>query len=64
MSAIIDRIRNWRLRLGVPVNLKARWRYSGDGVTKVSNDETKEISDYNLARENLEKWKAERRKNN
>jgi len=50
--SLIDRIKLWRLRRRIPENLKGshRWRYKGDGKTKVFLDDNFEAERYRYAR--------------
>jgi len=49
---LLDRIRNWRLRHKIPANQrnKGRFRYAGNGKTKIFLDDQKEVEMYRHAR--------------
>ena len=50
--SLLDRIRNWRLMRSIPENQrdKHRWRYAGNGITKIFLNDNDEIKKYNYAR--------------
>ncbi len=60
--SLFDKIKDWRLKRKIPANQKneRRWRYAGNGITKIYLDDNKEVEMYNYARkrqkekENLE----------
>jgi hypothetical protein len=61
---LLDLIKNWRLKHKIPENMsnEKRWRFGGDGITKVPLDDQTEVDNYRIARERLELWKKERNK--
>jgi hypothetical protein len=52
------------LKHKIPENMsnEKRWRFGGDGITKVPLDDQTEVDNYRIARERLELWKKERNK--
>ena len=52
MSFLLDKIRDWRLKRKIPENMKNkhRWRYAGDGTTKIHIIDQDEVDKYNYAR--------------
>ena len=49
---LLDLIKNWRLKRKIPETQKgkSRFRYSGDGITKIYLDDKQEVKMYNYAR--------------